>query len=568
MEKRWVIKERPDHNLVQQLSQQLNINHSLSSLLIQRGIDSFDAAKDFFRPKLTDLHDPFLMKDMDLAVNRLIEAVSRQERIIVYGDYDVDGTTSVALVYSFLRRFTNNIEYYIPDRYKEGYGVSFQGIEYAAATDTALIVALDCGIKAIDTVNLANQYGIDFIICDHHRPGDQLPEALAVLDPKRDDCEYPFKELSGCGVGFKLLQGFCLQNTIDEAELFSLLDLVAVSIASDIVPIVGENRVLAYYGLKKLNAKPIPGLKSLIDVAGMKPPIDISNIVFQIGPRINAAGRLAHAKESVKLLVSDDPEELRSFSSQLNTTNLDRREYDSTMTQEALELIDKNESFKVAKSTVLFKDTWHKGVIGIVASRCTEHYYRPTIILTKSKDKATGSARSVEGFDIYNAIDQCADLLDQYGGHTHAAGLTLPIEKIDDFRRRFEEVVAATINPEALTPKLDIDLVVPLRFASFKTLSILNQMRPFGPHNMHPVFVSEQVTIKSPPLIMKERHAKLYLYEHNNSQVYEAVGWGMAEQALKIPLNSPFSIAYAIEENNYQGNKTIQLNIKDIKFYD
>lgn len=347
-----------------------------------------------------------------------------------------------------------------------------------------------------------------------------------------------------------------------------MLDLVAVSIASDIVPIVGENRVLAYYGLKKLNAKPLPGLKSLIDVAGIQPPIDISNIVFQIGPRINAAGRLAHAKESVKLLISDDPEELRSFSSQLNTTNLERREYDSTMTHEALELIDKNESFKVAKSTVLFKDTWHKGVIGIVASRCTEHYYRPTIILTKSKDKATGSARSVEGFDIYNAIDQCADLLDQYGGHTHAAGLTLSIDKIDDFRRRFEEVVAATINPEALTPKLDIDLVVPLRFASFKTLSILNQMRPFGPHNMHPVFVSEQVSIKDPPLIMKERHAKLYLYEHNNSQVYEAVGWGMAEKALKIPLNSPFRIAYAIEENNYQGNKTIQLNIKDIKFYD
>lgn len=568
MEKRWVIKERPDDKVVQDLAQQLNINQSLASLLVQRDIRSFESAKSFFRPKLSDLHDPFLMKDMDVAVNRLIEAVSLQERILIYGDYDVDGTTSVALVYSFLHRFSDNIEYYIPDRYKEGYGVSYQGVEYAAATDVSLIIALDCGIKALDTVEQAKKYGIDFIICDHHRPGEKLPVALAVLDPKRDDCGYPFKELSGCGVGFKLLQGFCLQNTIDEAELFSLIDLVAVSIASDIVPIVGENRVIAYYGLKKLNARPIAGLKSLIDIAGVRRPIDISNIVFQLGPRINAAGRLSHAKESVKLLVSDDPEELLSFSNRLNTTNLDRREFDSNMTREALEIIEGNESLKSAKSTVLFKDSWHKGVIGIVASRCTEHYYRPTIILTKSRDKATGSARSVEGFDIYNAIDQCADLLDQYGGHTHAAGLTLPIEKIEDFRQRFEEVVAATIAPEALTPKLDIDLSVPLRFASFKTLGILNQMRPFGPHNMHPVFISEKVIIKSPPHIMKERHAKLYLSEDNNSSIYEAVGWGMAELALKIPLNSPFRVAYTIEENTYQGNKTIQLNIKDIKFYD
>lgn len=565
MNKRWVQKEIPDETLIKSLSVELNIDSSLSTLLAQRGIAGFDAARNFFRPSLDHLHDPFLMKDMDVAVNRLSEALFNKEKILVYGDYDVDGTTSVALVYSFLKQFNDNIDYYIPDRYTEGYGVSRKGIEWAAAQQFSLIITLDCGIKAQDTTSLANEFGVDVIICDHHKPGDDLPKAVAVLDPKRKDCEYPFKELSGCGVGFKLMQGFCHQNTISEKKLFNYLDLLAVSIASDIVPIVGENRILAYYGLKKLNHTPSPGLQALIDVSAVRGEITISDIVFYIGPRINAAGRLTHAKESVKLLISEDPEALKEFSNEINQTNTDRRNFDSNITDEALEMIAKSDRLASAKSTVLFKNDWHKGVIGIVASRCTEHYYRPTIILTESNNKATGSARSVDGFDIYSAILECSDLLEQFGGHTHAAGLTLSLDKVEAFQNKFEQVVSQSIDEQLLTPKLEIDLEVPLSFISHRSLSIIKQMAPFGPQNMQPVFSTQNVLVKEKPYIIKDQHVKMKITQEGDPHMYDCIGFGLAEKAKNIKVNEPFSLAYAIEENNYMGNKTLQLNLKDIQ---
>jgi len=567
MEKRWTIKKFPEKSKVESLADSLNIHPNIAALLIQRGIDSFEKAKAYFRPGIEDLHDPFLMKDMDKAVNRLTDAVFSSEKILIYGDYDVDGTTSVSMTYGFLKKFSKNIEYYIPDRYKEGYGVSKQGIEYAAAKDYSLIISLDCGIKAVENIAYANSLGIDFIVCDHHNAPEVLPEALAVLDPKRKDCKYPYKELSGCGVGFKMLQGFCIQNTIDEAELFQFLDLVSVSIASDIVPITGENRVLAYYGLKKLNQKPSAGLLSLVKISGIRPPIDVTSIVFYIGPRINAAGRLTHAKESVRLLVSENEEELFEFSDQLNSRNSERKNFDKAITEEALDLINSTDEWKNARSTVLFKNSWHKGVIGIVASRCTEHYYRPTIILTESNKMATGSARSIEGFDIYEAISECSDLLTQFGGHTFAAGLTMEVDKVDDFRKKFEEVVSSKITDEMLTPKIEIDLETDFDFVNFKNFNIISQMQPFGPHNMAPLFMTENVFVSSEPITLKETHLKLYLKTKNSDEIYEAICFGQAEKASQIKINEPFRIVYSIEENNYKGNKTLQLNVKDIKFY-
>ena len=565
MKKRWVVRELPEETLIKTLSVELNINPSLASLLAQRGIRTFQGAKKFFRPKLDHLHDPFLMQDMSVAVNRLCEAVSNHENILIYGDYDVDGTTSVALVYGFLKKFTDHIQYYIPDRYKEGYGISKKGIEWAAANNINLIITLDCGIKALDKADLAREFGMDMIICDHHTPGEKLPDALAVLDPKREDCKYPFKELSGCGVGFKLLQAFCQQNTVPEKQLFNFLDLVAVSIASDIVPIVGENRVLAHYGLRKLNHSPSPGLKSLIEISGLKGTISISDVVFYLGPRINAAGRLTHAKESVRLLISENEKDLVKFSNHINQTNSDRRDFDTSITDEALEMIAGDEQLTKAKSTVLFKNNWHKGVIGIVASRCTEHYYRPTIILTESNEKATGSARSVDGFDIYSAIQKCSDLLEQFGGHTHAAGLTLSLDNIEAFTKKFEEVVSASISEQHLVPKLEIDLEVPLSFATFKSLSIIQQMGPFGPQNMQPVFLTKGVVIKEDPYIIKDQHVKMQVSQEGDQRMYDCIGFGLADKAENLKPGVPFSIAYNIEENNYMGNRTLQLRLKDLK---
>lgn len=563
MEKRWVYKEEADPEILDSLSQSLNINEYLSGILVQRGIKTFDQAKTFFRPSLNHLHDPFLMHNMDLAVNRLTDAVFNKERILIYGDYDVDGTTSVSLMYLFLQQFTEHIDFYIPDRYSEGYGISEKGINHAIANDFSLIIALDCGVRAIDRAIQAKTAGVDLIICDHHLPGDELPQAFALLDPKQPLCHYPFKELSGCGVGFKLLEGFCQQNTIEKDRLFEFLDLVAVSIGCDIVPIFDENRILAYYGLKKLNHSPSAGLKSLIEVSGKKNALTISDVVFSIGPRINAAGRLSHARESVKLLIGN-AKETAIFARQLNDRNNERREFDQSITKEALEMISSQRHDR--KSTVLFKKDWHKGVIGIVASRCIEHFHRPTIILTESKGKATGSARSVEGFDVHDAIASCADLLDQFGGHTHAAGLTLPLDNVEKFIARFEEVVESKILPEQLIPKIEIDVQVPLSFINFKSFSVISQMAPFGPHNLAPLFGTKNVRVKATPKVIKESHLKGSVYDESGDKLYEFIGFGMSEHAQRIEVGKPFDIAFHIEENNYLGNKSLILNLKDIRF--
>lgn len=555
--------QQPEKQMVSALSRAINVSPIISSILVQRGISTFEAAKNFFRPSLSELHDPFLMKNMDEAVNRLSEAVFNHEKILIYGDYDVDGTTAVATVYSFLKKYTGHVEYYVPDRYTEGYGVSEKGVRYAAEGGFDLLICLDCGIRAVNNVALANELGIDVIICDHHLPGKELPAALAILDPKQPDCYYPFDELCGCGVGFKLLHGFCLQNTIDLKEIYEYLDLVSVSIGSDIVPIIGENRVLAYYGLKKLNQEPSKGLGALKEISGIKKELSISDVVFYIGPRINATGRLTHARESVNLLISENEDDLREMAKVLNDRNVDRKDYDQSITADALEMIE--ERYPHAKSTVLFKKDWHKGVVGIVASRCTEYFYRPTIILTESEGMATGSARSVEGFDIHEAICECGDLLERYGGHMHAAGLTLKLENVDAFRERFEQVVSDTILPDQLIPKIRIDQQVGLDFITFKVLDIMDQMAPFGPKNLQPIFRTTNVYFKNPPRIIKDAHLKMMLYQEGVKHGFEAIGFGMAEWSNNLRKMEPFQIAYHLETNEYQGNKSIQLNLKDIK---
>jgi single-stranded-DNA-specific exonuclease len=566
MVKKWVCKPLPDQEQAEHLSKAINVNPTLASLLIQRGINSFQQAKNFFRPHLNQLHDPFLMKDMDKAIYRINQAISNNENILVYGDYDVDGTTAVALFFGFLSTHYQNLYYYIPDRYAEGYGISSQGIEWAFENNISLVISLDCGIKAINRVSEANEKGIDFIICDHHRPGEELPAAYAILDPKRKDCQYPFKELSGCGVGFKLLQAFCMASNLSQDNLYTYLDLVAVSIASDIVPITGENRVLAYFGLKQLNQAPKPGLKCLIDSCGYKDQIDINEIVFGIGPRINAAGRIAHANTAVALLLAKDYEQARLLAEGIIIHNTERKSHDSHITQEALAMIEASIHLQKAKTTVLFKNDWHKGVIGIVASRCIEKYYRPTIILTQSNNKASGSARSVHGFDVYEAISECADLLDQFGGHMYAAGLTLDIDKVAEFTEKFEQVVAAKITADQLTPVIDVDLVIPFDRITFKFYNIIKQMGPFGPENMHPVFVSENVYALGYPKILKKEHLKMTLMQEGLPYKIEAIGFGLAHFYEQICNNGKFHIAFTIEENNFMGNKSLQLYIKDIKF--
>ena len=563
MIKKWIIAEEPGDSLITALTQSLNVSPIISQLLINRGINTFDKAKNFFRPEITSLHDPFFMKDMDKAIARLNDAIFNEEKILIYGDYDVDGTTSVALVYSFLRSFYDHIDTYIPDRYAEGYGISTQGIDYAEEKGVSLIIALDCGIRAVDKVKYANEKSIDFIICDHHLPGDELPEAVAILDPKRKDCLYPYDELSGCGIGFKFLQGFCLQNTIELEELFEYLDLVAVSIASDIVPMIDENRTLAYYGLKKINSKPIPGFKALIDISGFKNTLDISNVVFGIGPRINAAGRIGHAKSAVELLVSENEDQASALAKKLNLNNIERREVDESVTLEALAQIDDYDPDRVRKSNVLYNAQWHKGIVGIVASRCIEKHYKPTIILTESNGVATGSARSVIGFDIHEAISSCSELLNQYGGHKYAAGLTLPIENVSAFQKMFEEVVANTISDDQLIPKINIDAELAFSEINLGFYNIIKQMGPFGPQNMQPLFVTHNVIIKNKARILKNLHLKLLVEQKNERVTLDAIGFNLAEFANN--LDDPFSIAYTIEENNYRGNKTLQLMLKDIK---
>ncbi len=565
MNKRWINKPVPSAEEVAELSQSININSYLSAILIQRGITDFDSAKKFFRPSLDQLHDPFLMRDMDRAVERMKKAIDNKEKILVYGDYDVDGTTSVSLVYSYLREFHSECDFYIPDRYAEGYGVSEKGIIWAEENGFSLIIALDLGIKASDMVVLANHKGIDFIICDHHLPGTDIPQAVAVLDPKRIDCEYPFKELSGCGIGFKLLQAYARRYG-NEESVYPYLDLVAVSIASDIVPVNGENRILAHFGLIQLNENPSPGLKALKEIALTKNDLDISGIVFTLGPRINAAGRVDHARGAVHLLISKTVEEANSFAEKVNIKNDLRREFDSSITEEVVAMIEGDPELRNARSTVLFKNTWNKGVIGIVAARCVEKFYKPTIILTESNEMITGSARSVNGFDLYHAISQCSDLLEKFGGHKYAAGLTLHPDNLVAFQKRFEEVVTASLTDEMRIPVIEIDTMIAFDAITPKFFKVLKQMAPFGPENHRPVFESQDVFVQNSLANFKDRHLRFLAGQAGNGNVINAVGFDLIEHYDRIANGDRFRMAYTLEESTYNGMTSMQIRIKDIKF--
>jgi single-stranded-DNA-specific exonuclease len=565
MEKRWIQKPTPDQQVVEALSKSINVNPYLATLLVQRGISNFDEAKHFFRPSLHHLHDPFLMKDMDKAVERLHTAITQGEKILVYGDYDVDGTTSVALVYSYLNNFYPHCDFYLPDRSKEGYGVSKDGIIWAEENGFSLIVALDLGIKSADMVLMADHKGIDFIICDHHLPGDQIPQAVAVLDPKRKDCSYPFPELSGCGLGYKLLQAYAKKYR-DVNELGNYIDLVAVSIASDIVPVNGENRTLAFFGLEKLNRQPMPGLKALIELSGSKNEMDIATVVFTLGPRINAAGRVSHARFAVELLIAKTEEEAMMLAEKINIKNDERREFDLTITDEAVSMIESDEKLLHAKTTVLYKETWHKGVIGIVAARCVEKFYRPTVILTESNEMITGSARSVKDFDLHEAISSCSDLLEKFGGHKYAAGLTMKKENLTAFQQKFEEVVSSTITDEMLIPVIEIDLELPLSAITPGFRSILKQMAPFGPENHKPVFKSGGVFVKNSLASFKDKHIRFVAGQEGSDTVVNVVGFDMMEHYEPLLQKRPFTMAYTIEENTYNGMTSLQLRLKDIKF--
>ncbi|MFY9309230.1 MAG: single-stranded-DNA-specific exonuclease RecJ [Bacteroidia bacterium] len=572
MEKRWSIKAAGDEAIVSRLVAELGIDRVLASLLVQRGITTFDEARRFFRPSLSDLHDPFLMKDMDKAIARLEKAISSNEKILVYGDYDVDGTTAVSLVYSFLRKQSalkgreGLIDYYIPDRYAEGYGISFQGIDFAKENNFTLIIALDCGIKANDKVDYATEKGIDFIICDHHRPGETLPNAVAVLDPKRSDCSYPFDELCGCGIGFKLVQAYAQKNNIPFEELNEYLDLTAISIASDLVPVVGENRILSYYGLQEINKNPRKGIKSILDLANIKKTVGVNELVFTIGPRINAAGRIQTGRNAVALLISDNHEHAKTSGININTTNTERRALDLTITQHAMSMIEGDTEMQKRKSTVLFHTDWHKGVIGIVASRLIEKYYRPTIVLTESGGKATGSARSVKDFDVYNAIEACSDLLEQFGGHKYAAGLTLKLENVPAFQQRFEEVVSSTIQDHLLVPEIEIDAELDLAAITPKFCRILKQFEPFGPDNMAPVFITKGLTDKGFVRIVGNNHLKMDLHPPQKPEgSFASIAYGQAHHFDDVLRKKTLSACYAIEENEFNGRVNLQLNIKDLK---
>lgn len=561
--KRWVNKPF-SAQAADALQQQLKIHPVFCQLLVMRGITTFEDAKTFFRPSLEHLHDPFLMKDMDKAIERIDKAIAQREKILVYGDYDVDGTTSVALVYSFFKNHYPWIDYYLPNRYTEGYGISTQGIDFAKQHGFSLIIALDCGIKSMDKVDYAKSLGIDFIICDHHLPDEQIPKAVAVLDPKRPDCKYPYKELSGCGIGFKLIQAWGKFHLITMEELRHYLDLVAVSIASDIVPITGENRVMAFFGLSVMNNTPRPGLKALIDVSGVTRELTISDIVFVIGPRINAAGRMDDAKDAVKLLVSEHAEHAFNNAEVLNAKNKERRGHDTSITEEALEMLRNNPEEEHKKTTVLFKSTWHKGVIGIVASRLIEHYYRPTIILTESQGVIAGSARSVPGFDIYSAIQQCTDLLDQFGGHMFAAGLTMKPENVDAFIKKFETIVANSIDENLLIPEITIDAELELEDVNENFFKILKQFSPFGPANMKPVFATRNVIDKG-ARIVGDGHVKFKFASKNSRNTFiSGIGFGMSNKFDHIADNV-FDICYTLEENEWRGTKSIELLVKEVK---
>ncbi len=566
MNKRWAVREKPDNEDVIKLAGELTIDTVLSAMLIQRGIKSYEEARYFFRPDLRHLHDPFLMADMEKAIERIETAIASGERILIYGDYDVDGTTSVALVYSFFHKLYNNIEYYIPDRYREGYGISTEGIDYAADNGFALVIALDCGIKSVEKIAYANTKDVDFIICDHHLPGAELPEAVAVLDPKRSDCSYPYKELSGCGIGFKLIQAYAEKNDIPFEQVTCYLDLVAISIACDIVHITGENRVMAYFGLQKLNNDPCIGVKILMEISGRTSGnFTISDVVFTLGPRINAAGRIDDAKHAVELLISCHEDEAREKGMVINGKNTERKGHDLSITDEALSMIAGDEVMVGRKSTVVFNENWHKGVIGIVASRLTEKYYRPTIVLTRSNGHVAGSARSVLGYDLYEALCECKDLLIQFGGHKYAAGLTMAPENVAAFIDRFEEVVSASITDEQLIQQITIDAELELKQIEPKFFRILNQFGPFGPENMSPVFISRNVYVSGYAGLVGENHLKMTVMQEGSAG-FDCIAFNQGIHLPEIKEGKSFDICYHIEENIWRDKRSIQLNVKGIRF--
>lgn len=563
-DKRWTIKPT-DEQVTKNIQDALNIHPALCSMLAQRGITDFDSAKFYFRPELSHLHDPLLMKDMQQAVQRITDAIEWHERILVYGDYDVDGTTSVSVVYSFLRnQYEGDLGYYIPHRYREGYGVSKAGIDYAKEHGYTLMITLDCGIKSYDLIKYAQSLGIDVIVCDHHTPDKQIPPAVAILNPKQHDCNYPYKELSGCGIGFKLISALANKWGLPDESYLQYLDLVATSIAADIVPIDGENRVLAFYGLKKVNENPSLGIKTLMELSEVKKAMTISDLVFVIGPRVNAAGRMDDAKKAVELFTETDPGKAYEHAEALKSDNEDRREVDKSTTEEALALIQGDEKSSQKKSTVLYQEHWHKGVVGIVASRLIDHFYRPTIILTKSNDKVSGSARSVMGFNIYEAIHECRDLLDNYGGHFYAAGMTMDPNNVEAFINRFEEVVAESITPDLLVPEIEIDAELKLTDITQSFYNILKQYAPFGPANMRPVFMTRHVfDYKGYSKVVKDMHIKFCVHQHGGF-VMDGIGFGMVDK-FDIVSSGPFDIVYTIHENEYRGNVNLQMRVIDIR---
>ena len=561
---RWTLKSKPEKEKVQMLQNELQVDALIATLLVQRGVETYDQAKAFFRPSLTDLHDPFLMKDMDKAVVRIEEAILKGENILVFGDYDVDGTTAVSLVSSYLKSYYPNVATYIPDRYDEGYGISYNGIDFAEDNEFTLIIALDCGIKSIDHIAYANAKNIDFIICDHHRPGDELPKAVAILDPKRNDCSYPYDELCGCGIGFKLIQALASKRGQTLEDLVLYLDLVATAIAADIVPITGENRILAKYGLEVINSNPRPGIKALIQNVNKK-SLTITDVVFIVAPRINAAGRIKHGNEAVALLTEYDLDQAEQFASEIEQHNSDRKGLDKQITVEALAQIEDNNE-KENFTTVIYQENWHKGVIGIVASRLTETYYRPTIVFTKSGDKLAASARSVKDFDVYNALEACAEHLEQFGGHKYAAGMTLKEENYEAFKAAFEKEVRNTISSELLIPEIEIDAEINLSEISPKLIRVLNQFEPFGPENMTPVFLTKNIKDTGYPKLLgkEEEHLKLFV-KQENSEGFGAIAFFMGNKLNQISNQKPFDAVYCIDENEFKGTVTVQLRIKDLK---
>ncbi|WP_299533365.1 single-stranded-DNA-specific exonuclease RecJ [Ulvibacterium sp.] len=561
---RWTLKPKPKQEDIHRLSDALGVNGLVAQLLLQRGITSYEEAKQFFRPLPSDLHDPFLMKDMDVAVNRIEKAITDNENILVFGDYDVDGTTAVALVSSYILEFYPNIATYIPDRYTEGYGVSFQGIDFAEDNGFSLIIALDCGVKAIDKVAYAKEKGIDFIICDHHRPGNELPEAIAILDPKRDDCNYPYDELCGCGIGFKLIQALASNRESKVEDLFPHLDLVATAIGADIVPITGENRVLAYYGLQVINSDPRIGFKAIIEHIKKK-ELTITDVVFIIAPRINAAGRMKHGQHAVSLLTETDLGQARKFASEIEQFNLDRRNLDQEITQEALLQIRENKEEEKFTS-VVYKDTWHKGVIGIVASRLTETYYRPTLVFTKSGNRLAASARSVKGFDVYNALEGCSKYIEQFGGHKYAAGLTLLEGQYEAFKEQFERVVSETIDPNLLTPEIKVDAQIDFTDITPKLLRIIKQFAPFGPGNMTPIFMAENLrdTGYVKGVGEDEKHLKLSIVQNGIGPI-GAIGFNLGKKMSVAANRNSFDAVFSLDENEWQGTVSLQLKLRDLR---